>query len=137
MGYLLDTNIVSRLARKRPPGALVERIRQNQSNTFISTITIEELLFGVSKAAPADQPALSLFVEGLLLGFPVLPYDVAAARWAARYRFDLYQIRRTIEHPDICIAAIAASRGLTLVTHNPKDFIGFSGIQMEDWVGDP
>lgn len=135
MGYLLDTNIVSRLARKRPPEDLLERIRGNRYKLFISSITIEELMFGVCKAPVKDQPALQAFVDGLSSHLHVVPYDLPAARWAARFRYMFFQKRRTIEYPDICIAAIAASRGLILVTHNVKDFDDFPDLHIEDWVG--
>lgn len=133
-GYLLDTNIVSRLVRKRPPIELVEKIAQNQGMLFVSSITIEELLFGALKAPSVDSASLQGFVERVVQGFTVLPYDIAAARWAAQLRWELFQQRHTIEHPDVCIAAQAASRGLTLVTHNLKDFARFSCLTLEDWV---
>jgi predicted nucleic acid-binding protein len=36
--------------------------------------------------------------------------------------------------PDYFIAAIAKSRGLTVVTHNTKDFGRVDGLMIEDWV---
>lgn len=100
-------------------------------------MTAEELRFGAATAPVERRPLLTAFVEDVLLRFPVLPYDTDAAAWVARARATLRARRRTIEHPDLCIAGIAGSRGLVLVTDNLKHFTVHAELQVlgvEDWL---
>jgi tRNA(fMet)-specific endonuclease VapC len=60
---------------------------------------------------------------------PVLPYDEVAASHFARLRHVLQQRPGT---QDLRIAAIALSRGATLVTRNQRDLQGIAGLPLED-----
>ncbi len=40
----------------------------------------------------------------------------------------------TIDTPDMLIAATASVHGLTLVTHNIRDFAKVSGLTIVDWL---
>jgi len=62
-----------------------------------------------------------------------LPYDTAAAEWHAAERTRLTAIGLTPPFVDGQIAAIAATRGLILVTNNASDFQHFGGLVVVDW----
>ena len=64
---------------------------------------------------------------------PILPYDQAAAEWHAAERARLAALQYTPPFVDGQIAAIAATRGLILVTANTRDFQQFVGIIVVDW----
>jgi tRNA(fMet)-specific endonuclease VapC len=64
---------------------------------------------------------------------PILPYDQEAADWHAAERVRLAGIRRTPPFIDGQIAAVAATRGLILVTANVADFQHFAGLPIVDW----
>ena len=66
-------------------------------------------------------------------GMQILPYDEAAATWHARERARLLGLGRPQPYPDSQIAAIAATRNLTLVTRNTRDFECFDGLRLENW----
>jgi tRNA(fMet)-specific endonuclease VapC len=61
---------------------------------------------------------------------PLLPFDAADA---AVYD-DLRAQRVRIATMDLRIAAIALSRGLTLLTRNTRDFGKVPGLVTEDWT---
>jgi predicted nucleic acid-binding protein len=67
--------------------------------------------------------------------FPILPYDEAAAELHGRERARLEETGRTPPFVDGEIAAIAGSRGLTLVAANVDDFRYFKELELADWTG--
>lgn len=69
----------------------------------------------------------------VLRRFEVLAYDRAAALWVAERRSQLRWARRTVEHPDLCIAGVAGSLGMVLVSNNLRHFELLQGLEVEDW----
>ena len=93
-----------------------------------------------AKTAPEVVNVFTRFQEALHFyrTVLVLPYDEAAAAQydeAAAAQFG--RLRQIHTHrpgtQDLRIAAIAHSRGATLVTRNRRDFEHIPGLQMEDW----
>jgi len=123
--YLLDTNIVSELRKRKPHGAVLawmETLRPEQ--IFISAVTIGELQGGVEltrKNDPAKATEIEkwlMFTEGV---FSVIPMDSACFReWA---RLKAGRPSELIE--DAMIAATARVHGLQVATRNEKDFRQF------------
>jgi len=132
--YLLDTNIVSRLARRIPPPRLVTRLERDEAHCAISAVTVEELRYGALVAPDERREPLLAFVQMIERRFPVLPYDGPAACWAADQREQLRRNLRTIAHPDLCVAATAGSRAMIVVTNNVRHFEVFAGLAVEDWT---
>ena len=82
---------------------------------YISSITEFEVLNG----ATALQKE---FWEGMLARLIVLNFDSIAARKATEIVAQLKTKRRSIDKPDLFIAATAVVHGLTLATLNVKHF---------------
>jgi tRNA(fMet)-specific endonuclease VapC len=121
--YLLDTNICIYLF-----GASSLPVRDKVSDCLegelaISAIVLAELVIGIEKH---DNKALEM-LETLLAIASVLPFDEAAARAYGELPFKRAKFDRLI-------AAHAMSRGLTLVTANPKDFTDLADLTVEDWT---
>lgn len=131
--YLLDTNVVSRLARRAPPGGILARLAEHPAAAAISAVTVEELAYGARVAPAARRPQLDEFVSLMLERFVVLPYDEDAALWVADQRMYLRDVGRTVAHPDLCVAGVAGSRGMVVVTHNRAHFDVMRGLAVEDW----
>jgi predicted nucleic acid-binding protein len=123
--YLLDTNIVSELRKRKPHGAVLawlDTLRPEQ--IFISAVTIGELQAGAELTRKND-PAKAEEIESWLMStegaFSVIPMDAACFReWA---RLKAGKPSELIE--DAMIAAAARVHGLQVATRNEKDFRQF------------
>ena len=133
--YLLDTNVLSELVRPQPNAGVRERYRAHEHEGAIASGVWHELLYGVERLAPGrrrDELARYM-AEVVRPSLPVLPYDAAAAEWLASERARLDAIGQPRPAIDGQIAAVAATRGLVLVTRNTADFAGYARLHVEDW----
>ncbi|MDP2786074.1 MAG: type II toxin-antitoxin system VapC family toxin [Sulfurimicrobium sp.] len=132
--YLLDTNILSEMAKREPCLAVAQLLQQRQFQCAVGAPTIEELSFGINRLPPsAKRDMLSLWLEEILNNFVLLPYDHHCGFWLGRERARLMAIGKTTPHTDGEIAAIAVVNELTLVTRNTADFQNFSALRIENW----
>ena len=132
--FLLDTNVVSELTKPQPHPDVLQALAQHEAACAISAPTLEELVFGCQRLpAGARRDWLRRWVQGLPARLPVLPFDEAAATWLGAERARLAALGRPAPRTDGEIAAVAVSRGLTLVTRNQRDFAVFDGLVLEDW----
>ena len=65
--------------------------------------------------------------------FPLLPFDEVAAQKYGEIRADLARQGLMIGPNDLQIAAIAVVHGVTLVTHNTREFSRVAGLLLDDW----
>ena len=131
MGYLLDTNILSDLIRN-PFGPVAQRIEVVGAKAVCTSIIVAaELRYGCAKKG---SPRLQARVEDILATIPVLPLDVPADADYGRQRAQLEASGQSIGGNDLLIAAHALALGLTLVTHNTREFSRIVGLQVEDWL---
>lgn len=133
--YVLDTNVVSELARPEPDPAVLARYRAREQETAIAALVWHELLYGVERLPPGRRrDLLGLYMtEVVAVSLPILPYDAEAAAWHGRERARLERLGKSRPFVDGQIAAIAATRGLVLATRNTQDFRGYDGLHVEDW----
>ncbi len=129
--YLLDTNIVIYVMKRRPPQAL-HMFNQHAGRMAISVVTLAELLHGAEKSS--DPPANLAVVEDFCSRLEVLPYSQKAAQHYGAIRAALERLGTPIGVNDLHIAAHARSEGLTLVTHNTREFERVPALQVEDWA---
>ena len=131
MGYLLDTNILSDLIRN-PFGPVAQRIEAVGAKAVCTSIIVAaELRYGCAKKG---SPRLQARVEDILAIIPVLPLEVPADADYGRQRVQLEASGQPIGGNDLLIAAHALALGLTLVTHNTREFSRIAGLQVEDWL---
>jgi len=132
--YLLDTNVLSELARPRPDDGVLARLEEVADDAAIAAVAWHELRFGVARLpAGRRREALSVFVTGLASRFPVLPYDQGAAEWHAGERARLERAGRSAPFADGQIAAVAVTNGLRLITRNVAGFAEFADLTVESW----
>lgn len=112
--YLLDTDICIRILRD--PKCRVALRAAREEEVAISAVSLAELAQGALASADA-------FAESVA----VLPFDADAAR-----RFPA--ARKARGKFDRLIAAHALALGVTLVTHNVRDFRDVPGLRIEDWT---
>lgn len=131
MRYMLDTNICIYLIKGQPAEVLRRMRTQRVGDVVMSAITFAELRAGL-EMQPAlrthDERALGLLAERI----PVLPFEERAAASYGELRAAVPERRRNAL--DRLIAAHARSLGLTLVTNNEADFMGYPGLAVENWT---
>ncbi len=132
--WMLDTNTLSDLIRN-PRGPLVQRLAAEAPDALCTSIVVAcELRFGALRRASA---VLTRRVVQLLDSLVVLPFDEPADRHYADIRAALERAGTPIGSHDLFIAAHARSRGLTLVTHNLREFQRVPALRVEDWLAAP
>jgi tRNA(fMet)-specific endonuclease VapC len=129
--WMLDTNTLSDLIRN-PKGALIQRLSSIEPDAVSTSIVVAcELRFGARRKG---SDALTSRVEQLLGALTVLPFDEPADQHYADIRTALERAGTPLGSQDLFIAAHARSRGMTLVTHNTREFERVPGLNVEDWM---
>jgi tRNA(fMet)-specific endonuclease VapC len=136
--YLLDTNIVSDLARN-PQGAIAQRIAVVGSDCVaISIIVAAEIRFGLAKLGkPPVAQRLVSNVAQILAELPVLAFESPADEHYGDVRLHLEQAGTPIGANDLLIAAHARAMGLILVTNNEREFARVPALTIENWLTPP
>ena len=133
--YLLDTNIISNVAKPNPSTALLAWMaEQTDDDLFISALTVGEIRRGLLEKSAGKKRALleAWFVgpEGpqALFAGRVLAFDEKASLIWARLMADGTARGRPRSALDMIIAAIAEVNGCVVVTDNEKDFTGLKFV---------
>ncbi len=129
--YLLDTNIVIYVMKRRPVEVLT-LFNQNASRMAISSITLAELFHGAEKSAKVSDNLLA--IEDFCSRLEVLPYGARAAQHYGSIRSALEKAGTPIGINDLHIAAHARSEGLVVVTNNMGEFARVPAVQLENWI---
>jgi len=132
MKYMLDTNICIYIIKQKP-AIVLDRFRKTDISVIsISSITLSELFFGVSKSSKPEQNfmALTQFVAPL----EILPFGGEAAQYYGDLRAHLEKQGTPNGSLDMLIAAHALSSESTLVTNNEKEFNRVPNLKIENWV---
>ena len=128
MRYLLDSNAVIVLLEGH--GGFSERLRRHRpEDVAISAIVAHEFYYGAYRGRRSAENLAR--VEALR--FEVVGFDREDARHAGRIRAALAAAGTPIGPYDVLIAGQAAARGLTLITHNTREFDRVGELRTEDW----
>jgi toxin FitB len=129
MRYLLDTNIISNIAKPIPSEFLLSWMsQQNDEDLFIASLTVAEIRRGIlEKPLGKRRDQLEVWFTGpqgpqALFAERVLPFDERAALAWARLMADGKTQGRPRSALDMIIAAVAQANDCTVVTDNEKDF---------------
>jgi len=133
VGALIDSSIL--IAAERGLLDLDARLDDHAEVDFaISAITAAELLRGVHRAdTDARRGRREAYVEALLAGFPVLPFDSAAARMHARLSARAAADGVSLGAHDLIIAATALVKDLDVVTRDERSFPRIQGLSLLRW----
>lgn len=121
--YLLDSNIIISLVTNGNAGVVRRAAECDEGEIVTSSIAFAEVAYGSFQERPPDVEMLQAFVEEV----PVLDFDYKAALVYASLPFRRARFDRLI-------AAHALSHGLTLVTHNVRDFADIPELTVETWI---
>jgi len=133
--YLLDTNVVSEPLRPSPDPRVLGKLREHQGEIALPSPVWHELHYGCARLPRSKRRrAIEQYLSDVVaLSFEILGYDRAAAEWHATDRARLAAQGKTPSFVDAQIAGIARSNALVLVTFNPRDFVLFEGLRLENW----
>jgi len=129
--YLLDTNIVIYVIKKRPIEVLLE-FKKNSGRMAISSITLAELFHGAEKSARCAENLK--VIDDFTSRLEVLPYTPKAAQHYGAIRAALERSGETIGVNDLHIAAHARCEGFVLVTNNLREFERVPALETENWI---
>ena len=131
MRYSLDTNTCIRYINGRSPGVRAKLPTIPTHEVIVCSVVRAELFYG---AAKSQVPALSRQKQDQFLHpYATLPFGDLAADTYGQIRALLERAGTPIGPLDLQIAAIALAHGLTLVTHNTREFGRVPGLNLEDW----
>ena len=135
MRYMLDTNICIYLMRHQPPEVAARFATLRIGDVVMSALTLAELCAGLQQH-PGSRQRNRRALDALTELVPPLPFGAeAAAAFGAFAGAEPKRRRKDIL--DRLIAAHAASLGLVVVTNNERDFAGYPGLAVENWVAAP
>ena len=129
--YLLDTNIVIYVLKRRPIEVL-SLFNENASRMAISALTLSELFQGAEKSSRVSDNLVA--IEDFCSRLEVLPYGAKAAQHYGAIRAGLEKTGQPIGVNNLHIAAHARSEGLVVVTDNVGEFARVPALQVENWV---
>jgi predicted nucleic acid-binding protein len=139
MSFLIDTNLISLCHKKHLPPKLREWLKKHEAESFISSVTIAEMRYGVELADASHQILLSERVARTEADFAEAIEAVdteCLLEWKRVFAF-LKSIRRTLPCEDTLLAAQCLAKGHTLVTDNAKHFelLGPLGLKVVNPLG--
>lgn len=123
--YLLDTNVVSEIRKRRPHGAVLAWLRmQSEESLHLSAVTVLELQRGAERTRLQNRSMAEMidkWIDEISVAFHIIALDVPISREGARLMVgkseDLFE--------DAMLAATARIHRFTVVTRNLRDFVHF------------
>ena len=131
MSYLVDTNVLSELRRRKPNAGVLEWFSNRRSETlFLSVLTLGEIRKTLESVSDSERRLKLLdWLEIELPAFftgRILSVDIPVAdRWGRLQA----EARRPVSAVDSLLAATALHHELRLVTRNEKDF-AYPGLEV-------
>jgi len=130
--YLLDTNICIYIINNRPKQVVDHIIKLKVHQVKLSSISLAELEYGVSKSKARDKNRQALI--DFATPFDIIEFNDEDAEVFGIIRADLEKRGLVIGPYDMQIAAQAITRNLTLVTNNTAEFARIPNLKLENWV---
>lgn len=130
--YLIDTNTCIYSIKGQNASLNQHLFTISPDDIFVSSVTVGELFYGAAKSRWDSRTRETL--NGFLANFNILPFDETDAILFGQIRAHLELAGTPIGTYDLMIAAQGICRGLTVVTHNVKEFSRVPGISLEDWA---
>jgi toxin FitB len=124
MSFLIDTDLLSLLERKRVPPKLAAWVQAHEAEIFLSVVSFAELQFGLEKAPATHQSGLAVWLAETRRKFAPATEELTEpvlVRWK-QLLAELKSKNRTMTCEDSLIAATALFHGYTIATHNQRHF---------------
>lgn len=132
--YLLDTNILSELVKKRPSSHLLSHLRSKPSySLFTSCICVMELRYG-SALRKDFQRFWSMIKKEIISRINIVPLGDNEALVAGDILAHMRKTGQSISIEDVLIASCAITHEFILVTANIRHFSKIKDLITEDWL---
>jgi toxin FitB len=125
MSYLVDTNVLSELAKPLPADGVLAWFHANQSQLYVSSVTIGEIRKGLElMAAGRRKESLKVWFKAICetMEGRILSFNAATAHVWGQMVGSLEKKGIQLPTIDSQLAATAQRNGLTMVTRNVADF---------------
>jgi len=132
--YLLDTNILSELIKKRPNPSLLTRLRSIPAQRLqTSSICVMELRFG-STLREDSEIFWEKIEKEIISKVRVISLGENEAHVAGDILARFRQTGQSIGIEDVLIAASALTHQCVMVTANVRHFKRIDGLIVENWL---
>jgi tRNA(fMet)-specific endonuclease VapC len=132
--YLLDTNILSELIKKRPSSHVLSQLSSKPAHTlFTSCICIMELRFGSALREDSEVFWTKINKE-IISRVNTVSIGSKEAFTAGDILADLRKKGHFIGLEDVLIAASAVANQYIVVTANTRHFSRIKGLKVENWL---
>jgi len=125
MSWLVDTDVLSERAKKKPNAAVLKWLEEHASEIYTSSHVIGEFQAGISALAEgARRRALQHWLNRLVEAMEgrVLNFNTSVATVWGRQEAEFAKKGSPMPMPDSFIAATARRHNLTIVTRNIRDY---------------
>jgi predicted nucleic acid-binding protein len=138
VSVLLDTNVLSELARPKPNARVLAFVAAN-ADAHVSAITIFELTFGARRAPAQRRERLMAWVSDIRTQFQerIVPITGDIAAEAGLMRATAESRGNIVGAADALIAASARSRDAIIATRNVRDFRALDIALVDPWATNP
>ena len=135
MSYLIDTNVLSELRKRKPDANVVAWVQERpRQSLHLSVLSLGEIRKGVEGVQDAAfRQALTDWLENDLPTYFVGRLLAIDAPVADRWGRVQASAGRSLPVIDGLLAATALQHDLTLVTRNVKDFAGLGVPLIDPW----
>ena len=130
--YLLDTNICIYIINRHPKKVIEKIENSNPFEIKISSITVAEMEYGVSKSENREKNRCEL--KRFLSSFEIINFDTVDAEIYGIIRAELERNGNIIGPYDMQLAAQSLRWDYILVTNNTKEFQRINGLKLENWM---
>jgi len=132
-GYLIDTNVLSEVLKKRPEPRVIARLRDIAAlSLFTSAVCVTELRYG-ARRHPGGDGLWQRIAREVLSRVQILPLGEAEALRAGDLLAELESAGQPIGIEDVLIGATALVGSLTVATRNVRHFRRLPGLSVESW----
>ena len=135
MEYVLDTNVISEIAKPQPDHNVLCWIQDHNESVYLNSVSLEELYYGIFIMPEGKKKeALRAVFDAIVheCNDRTFMFDAFCGYTCAEIRAQARKNGRTGTIEDFMIAAICLRNDATLVTRNVKDFDYIEGLKIVD-----
>lgn len=135
--YLLDTNVVSELAKPFPNEAVIKNAALRSGLCAICSTVWQEFIQGYERMPEGKRKRyVAECLKNARETYEIIPYDSFASQICGELRARCESQGRPVPYGDSQIAATAIANNMILITHNTADYAPIlqnSMLKLEDW----